>query len=394
MTDILAVHPGASFSTHDVFVGHVTALRKMGINVVTYHLDYRIGESGALLRRMWERQKRVGGPLAALRPTAADVQYHAGVWLLENYARLQPRWVVFWSAMYAHPNLILLLKNLGARIAIVFSESPYDDALQARIAPFAEVCFTNERASVAVLRAANPNTHYLSHAFDPERHHPAIPVPDDTPAHDVVFVGTGFQERLDFLGAVDWTGIDLGLYGSWTLLPPRHPLRPFVRSEEIDNHEAVALYRRAKIGINLFRSSKGFGVGAPKIAAGDAESLNPRLLELAACGVFTLSDWRPEVQEVFCSAVPTFTTPQELGALVRTWLGNDGARAAVARLLPGQVYDWTFDATARRLVAHLGGAVRVNLVLPTDPRSVEELPDGTGSGAAASGTLKGSWGVP
>jgi hypothetical protein len=201
------------------------------------------------------------------------------------------------------------------------------------------VCFTNERTSVDVLRKANPNTHYLPAAYDPAQHGPHLN--GDARAHDVVFVGSGFDSRTELLSCVDWTGIDLGLYGAWGHVDARHPLAPYVRGGLVDNAATGALYRKAKIGLNLYRGTGG----AP------AESLNPRAYELAADGVFTLSHDRAEVGERFGGLVPTFATPDELETRMRGWLQEDTGPARAG--LPERVAEDTYHHRAAQLVAHL-----------------------------------------
>jgi spore maturation protein CgeB len=168
----------------------------------------------------------------------------------------------------------------------------------------------------------------------------------------VVFVGSGFQERVDLLSAIDWTGIDFGLYGAWRGVGPRHRLRQHLKGQEVDNAVAAALYRKARIGLNLFRSSVGHA-GKHAARMHGAASLNPRLLELAACGAFTVSEWRPEVGEVFGGSVPTFRDAAGLQSLLREWLPRGADRERRARSLPGRVAGRTFDGMARTVVRDL-----------------------------------------
>jgi hypothetical protein len=266
--------------------------------------------------------------------------------------RWEADWVVVVSAAYLHPDVLILARRAGLRLCGLFTESPYDDAEQAKIAGLFDVCFTNERASVARLREANALTFYLPAAYDPAAHGPEACAPtsrprtgERVPAHDVVFVGTGFSSRERFLACVDWTGIDLGLYGSWGQVTAGHPLAPYVREGLVDNARAGALYRAAKVGLNLYR-----GTGGEK-----AESLNPRAYELAADGVFTLSQPRAEVAEKFQDRVPCFSEPEELGALVRGYLGQPRTRAGMGASLPRRVRQDTYQHRAADLVAHLGG---------------------------------------
>lgn len=346
---ILLVGPGASFSVSDVHEGLRKGLEARGVKLVHFNLDQRIAFAASWLRRRWEK---LGKPKQ--KPTAADTYYLAAQDILEKALRHEVDWVIVVSAMFFHPDLLVLLKRAGScaeghnrfGLGILFTESPYDDEKQARVAPTADVCWTNERTSVPILMKANPRTFYLGHAFDATKHKPESSDVDeaDVPAHDVVFVGTAFEERVELLGSVDWGGIDLGLYGNWQMLGSRHRLRKFIRAKETDNAKTAALYRKAKIGLNLHRTSKGFGRGAPKI--GYAESLNPRAYELAACGLFHLSDYRLELEEIFGDLVPTFSDGKDLGTVIRYWLDHDKQRQEAARKLPAAVagHDWQVRA--------------------------------------------------
>lgn len=337
------VHPGASMSTADVYAGITSGLRKRGHELYEYALDQRIERSGAWLTYCWRR-----GGKKVDKPTAQDILYHSGEELVARALRVMPDVVLVVSAMFLHPDILVLLKRAGLKVGIVFTESPYDDERQVRLLPFTDVAWTNERISV------KPGVRYLRHAWLPEVHGVQHEGLDQVPSHDVVFVGTGFQERCDLLSAVDWTGIDLGLYGSWDLLGSRNALRAHVRGSYVPNAYAAALYQRAKIGLNLYRQSKGFGREAPRIA--QAISLNPRAYELAATGCFTISDERTEVGDVFGALVPTFRDVRELRPLIERWLADESGRARVRALLPSRVQHDTWHMRAVQIEADLQGA--------------------------------------
>ena len=338
---LLVCHPGSLWATHDVYTGLSAGLKAGGHEVIDYALDGRISASRVWLHYLWRKQARAGGPLAGTRPSEADAIYHAGQEVVTRALRYDVDRVVVVCGAYFHPDCAELLRRAGVPTAVVFTESPYDDPEQAKLAPRFDVCFTNERTSVGRLRAANPNTHYLPAAYDPAAHGPHLN--GSAPAHDVVFVGSGFDSRTALLSAVDWGGIDLGLYGAWDDLAPNHPLRRYVREGVVDNARAGALYRKAKIALNLYRATGGV----------PAESLNPRAYELAADGVFTLSHHRAELLEKFDAAVPVITDAARLEALVRLYLPDRFAReSAAARLAPAVAED-TYTHRAAQLVAHL-----------------------------------------
>jgi spore maturation protein CgeB len=318
---LLVVHPGASFSTHDVFQGFTEALKDRGHQVFDYALDGRIETSGRWLTYCWKR-----GGKTVDRPGPPDILYHAGEQLVARALRVMPDWVVIVSGMFVHPDVLVLMQRARIKVAMLFTESPYDDEKQERLLPWVQLAWTNERIS-----AKRWGIGYARHGFRTSVHAPTEP-DLSVPQHDVVFVGTGFQERIDLLTEVDWTGIDFALYGGWDMLGSRNGLRKYLRGSYQNNEQTAALYRRAKIGLNLYRTSIGWGRTTDKIEV--AESLNPRAYELAATGCFTVSEYRDEVREVFGDAMPTFKGAAELGETVRYWLEHETDRQEIAARLP------------------------------------------------------------
>lgn len=347
---LLVLSPGASWSTADVDAGLRYGLEHHGVQVVQYRLDSRIARADKWLKNAW-RTARKTDP-AIVKPTTADVFYQAGIDALAMALRHQVDAVLVVSAMYLHPDVITLMKRAGLRVVVLFTESPYDMRQELAIAKLVDGCWTNERSAVAAFRDVNPHSGYLPHGWHPERHQPGPqPGDDEVARHDVVFVGSAFSERVEWFSAIDWRGIDLGLYGTWDSLRATHPLKRFVRGTQVTNTVTAALYRRAKIGLNLYRTSMGWGRGAPRIT--HAESLNPRAYELAACGAFHLSDARQEVADVFGALVPTFRHPTEAATLIRAWLADPAGRARVQAALPGCVAEASWVERATRVIGDL-----------------------------------------
>lgn len=347
---LLLVHPGATWSTADVWAGLAPALERAGVEVVHHALDGRIQAAAGYLKWVWQHHGR-----RAEKPGPGDAAYLASVGALERALGLECDAVLIVSGMHFHHAALRLLRRAGVKTAILFTESPYDDEWQLQFAPLTDACWTNERAALPRFRAVQPNTHYWQHAYDPARHTPGAQAGDaELPAHDAVFIGTGFAERVELFRAVDWTGVDFGLYGSWQLVGSRAALRRHIRGGITRNDVTAGLYRRAKVGLNLHRQSVGFGSDARRIAAADAESLGPRVYELAAAGCFFVTDYRRELADVFGDAAPTFRTPDELTAALRRWLPDAGARQAATTRLLNAVQPHTFDARVRDMLAVLG----------------------------------------
>lgn len=358
---LLIVHPGASWSTSDVNDGLIHGLQQLGVELIEYRLDLRIGHEHARAANLYRKARRMQSDLP--RPTKEDIFYKAGEQAIPMAIRNQVDAVVVVSAMYFHPDLLIMLRRANTRVIMLCTESPYDTSRELKVAQLLTqpdfYCghvvnppsgvWTNERSSVRTFRIVHPNAGYIPHAWHPERHTPTPqPLDAETPAHDVVFVGTGFQERIEWFEAIDWSGIDLGLYGTWEGLRRKSPLHPFIRAKQVTNLEAAALYRRAKVNLNLYRKSMGWAKDAPRIH--HAESLNPRAYELAACGAFHLSDTRAEVAEKFGALVPTFASAQEANDLLRRWLADDAGRERIAAQLPACVAEDTWVHRARHIL--------------------------------------------
>jgi hypothetical protein len=357
---LLLLGPGASWATADVAAGVREGLLYHGVEIVDYPLDAMIGRSHSWFYYNWRKAKKQAPTIP--RPNTADVFLQAGrdaLWvaLWHDVFRGGLDGVLVVSGMFLHPDLVHVMKRVNLPVFVLFTEAPYDLEKELALAALVNGCWTNERSSVAAFRAVNPHSGYLPHGWHATRHHPD-PQPGDEAiaSHDVVFVGSAFRERVDWLSAIDWSGIDLGLYGSWEALGSTHHLRQFVKGKQTDNATTAALYRRAKIGLNLYRTSMGWGKHAPTIE--HAESLNPRAYELAACGAFHLSTYRQEVAEVFGDLVPTFTTPSEAAALVRSWLADPAGRARVAAQLPACVAESSWRTRATTMIGDLQTLLR------------------------------------
>lgn len=372
MTDkplrVCLVHPGARWSVGDVWRGLYHALERRGVEVVGYNLGGQIEVAAEWLHARWERAAN-GNPDHP-RYTDADIYYRGSHELPYRALRERVDVVIVTASLYLHPDPLVLLRRAGIPVALHLTEDPYQTAQAVEFARYADLVWTNERTSVPELYRGCRNVRYLPHAYDPELHYPAEPAAD-TPRHDVTFVGTGFPERIDLLRRVNWQGIDLGLYGTWNEAVGTE-LEPFIRGGITDNARTADLYRAAKIGLNLFRRSREFDDSAGFIEY--AESLNPRLLELAACGVFTITDARAEVGEVFGGLMPTFewdvadpgASAKRLEEKVRLWLTDsvdadgkliwvttDRYRSAGGSLIADRVAGRTFDRMAEQVVSDL-----------------------------------------
>jgi hypothetical protein len=359
---VLCAAPGPTHSTIDVYNGIVGGLREVGHQVGEFRTHNSLDHANRCLQLRWEA---AGSPIGE-EPDGNNVLFHASSDVVLYALYHEVNWVVFVSCGIVHPSVYTMLRRAHVPTAMVLTESPHEDERQAQAAQLVDVVWTNERTSVAGLRSVNPNTHYLQHAYAPTRHCPSELTPD-VPAHEVVFIGTLWQERIDLLSAVDWSGIDLGIYGSADLFDferfpsednerKRAVLEPYLHIGFIDNQRTTDLYRAAKLGLNLHRTSVRLAGGEHILSA---ESMNPRCYEQAATGgalLVTDARERGEVLETFGEAVATFDGPEQLEDLVRTLLYDDDAREQRADAMRQAVMPHTFAARAAQMTADLAAA--------------------------------------
>jgi spore maturation protein CgeB len=367
---ILLVHPGASWSTADVHNGLRFGLSAVGVQTANYQLDVRISRSAQWLYWNW----RKSGKPAEAKPNPRDAQYHAGIGVLERALRIDPDWVLIVSGMYLDIEIVQFLKRCGLKVAVLLTESPYDDLAQAEYIRHADVAWTNERTSVARLSAASPRTQvrYLGHAWHPLVHQP-LPPREDVPKHDVLFIGTGFPERNQLLADVRWPTDNVALYGHWDSLGSRNKLRRYLRGGVLDNEQAAWYYRAAEVNLNLMRRRQGWG---SKDTADEvvAESVNPRCMELAALGRFYVSDSRPELTDLFGDLVPTFETADELSELLARWLAPsmEARRVGVGRELHALVRGHSWADRARQVADDLTAWRPAPVEIELDGRQIAE----------------------
>lgn len=362
MKSCLIWYPGASISTCDVAAGLQYGLEQHGVKTLVFNAEVEIEIESVALDYLWQSRGRP----ADKKPNEFDKMYRSGKSVIADAARARREhgveWVLVVSGMYQHPDFLVLLRDCGFKVAMVFTESPYDTEHELKIAPIVDAVFTNERTCLDRFRVVNPRSAYLPHAWHPGVHQVMAmgQMVDDVPAHDVVFVGTYFQERVDFLASIDWTGIGLGLYGGTDEIDLRtkagRKLKAFIKGGYLENRQTAALYRSAKVGLNFHRTSKGFGPKQPQIER--AESLNPRCYELAATGCYFVSDRRAEADDVFGEHLETFTTAAECEALIRRALADGAHRAsrALGCHLAVQAHQWT--ERAKVVIDMLSGRVR------------------------------------
>ena len=330
---ILFVWTAAEFSVVDVARGYRLALGKQGHEIADYRLSRRIMYHGRAVGPERAKDLEVLSRLASENVLLEAIRHKADL-------------VVIISALHFHPDGIWFLARCKIPTVVIFTESPYFDERQEQFANvYPEMLVaTNERVS-----ARRYGWTYVPPAYDPDIHKPVDPDPEE--ACDVLMIGTGWEERVRLLEQVDWTGIKLRLLGFWKacgFIADDSPLRPFIQEKSVSNLEAPRFYASAKICLNSHRAND------------EAESVNPRVVEAAACGAFQISDPRAEMSQMFRwngswesavdPVIPTFSDAASLESQIRVYLADDERRRVHAAQARKCVEGQTFDERAATLM--------------------------------------------
>ncbi len=333
---ILAVHPGPDFSVADVYTGWVKAFRSLGANVVEYNTNSRLTfyEAAGYMDADGVFQKFLGTK-EAVEMAAAGIQTAC--------YRFWPDVVFVVSGFFIPPEILEVIRQRGSKVVMVHTELPYELGREIERAHHADLSLINDPMYYDHFKAIGP-TFYSHHCYDPDVHYPAPVGPEFR--SDFAFIGTGYESRVKFLEAVDWTGVQVVLGGHWNDLGDESKLRPYLIHgplECLDNSGTVEFYRGTKMSANLYRRE----ADQPELEAGWA--MGPREVELAACGTPFLRDPRPESDEVLWM-LPSFDGPGDFEEKLRWHLQRPDVLRDLAAQARAAVADRTFLASAKGLL--------------------------------------------
>ncbi len=313
----------------DVFNGWSEALTGLGEQVEEYPLDAALrffnnalAETGEVrpcgCREVRKYLDRDQAARLAVDPILAAAH------------RFGPDVILCTSAFFMQPWLLEILRARRHKIVLLTTESPYQDDYQLKVAEYADLTLLNDPVNIGLYRDIGP-AEYMPQAYRESVHYP--PPPGTVPEYDLAFVGTGFPSRVRFFSAMDLAGLNVRLSGLWMDLAEDSPLREWTATEADDcvgNHEVAAIYRRSRTGINVYRTESEAG------HAGEGWACGPR-------------DPRPESDELF-PMLPSFTSPEEAGDLIRWALAHPEEREQAALKARAAIADRTFTEHAKQLL--------------------------------------------
>lgn len=176
------------------------------------------------------------------------------------------------------------------------------------------VLVASERFAETLRTRTTTPVHVLQQATDPAVFAPTL---DLEAQHDLAFVGNSRKVMRRILADLLPTDLDLAVWGNdWDgLIDPRH-----VRGVHISNHEVAGVYSSASIVLNDHWDDMR-----------DHGFVSNRLYDALACGACVVSDYLPEIDELFSGAVVTYRTREDLANVIETLRCDSDLRAELGQ---------------------------------------------------------------
>jgi spore maturation protein CgeB len=203
----------------------------------------------------------------------------------------------------------------------------------------------------AFKRAGARDVGYLPMAADPAVHRPLALTDAERAEYgaDLSFVGAGYPNRRALLPrwlSKDWS---FKLWGNeWEGAADLVPVLQR-RGARIDTEACMKVFNASAINLN------------PHSCGGDAldpqaDFVNPRTFELAACGAFQLTDERALLPDLFTDEeIVRFRRTEDVPALIRMWLDDPSGRRTIAEAARQRVLEQhTYGHRMKALLAAIG----------------------------------------
>lgn len=249
-------------------------------------------------------------------------------WTLATLAESPPDLVL---SMAQAPMTLQVLEHLRKKkflTAMWFVENYRHLTYWQQLAPGYEFWFVFQQGACqdALRQAGARQVSYLPMAADPELHCPMTLSEEDrhTFGSDVSFVGAGYANRRRLFPALLRQPWSFKLWGNeWD---GADDLRSVLQlnGARIDTATCMKVFNATAINLNL-HSTTGAGLDP------QADFVNPRTFELAACGAFQLVDHRSELSRFFTDQeVASFKDFGDVPEQIQRWLADPAARQAMA----------------------------------------------------------------
>lgn len=306
---------GAHFSTYDIYNYYKSAIKDfsdVSINAFPLHdvMDYHFAALEKTKPDMNETERLHKAAMGGARDIVSDIVLH------------EPTHVIFIGGLAISPSIARFIYDMRYKlinkfaIGYIFTESPYQDKEQELYYNHCDFAFFNDKYSS---EKYNPTgelcVRYLPHSYHPSVHYAFQGF--DNYIYDMVFCGTMYPNRVEFLSTLDYSNIKYRFVGSYVGVDNAHFDFEF---GHLNNLQLSDLYRQSKLAINFHREDD----------TNTAYSVNPRIREAIMCGALPVSDYRQEIYDVFGDTIPIINQNNATEVINRL-LSNDEER--INRLL-------------------------------------------------------------
>lgn len=362
---------GATYSTYDIYTNWLSALRQTpgvssckGFDYHTLIAYHDLASS--------ELKKQVGIDFGC---SSLDIIIKASRELLLDIIVENPDIVFFINGERLPPGIFVEIKKYrketGRNFLLVgyLTEAPYINEELDRISSWYDVLFTNDLYDK---ERRNPDgkkfVYYLPHGYNPYVHYP-MQVNDEY-KKGVFFCGSLFPERVELMQDIEWSKIkDPLITGVSNLKETRDAYGTVLDQWKLDglyeervlaNLEVANYYRGSNIVLNKHRTF-GWTPGGESMHIDNnvAYSTGPRILEVAGCGGFSITDYRPEVKDIFGDSVPIFENSEQLNQMIDYYTSHADIRKNMSAIARKRASQHTYHHRAKFAVEVFSEALDV-----------------------------------
>jgi spore maturation protein CgeB len=196
------------------------------------------------------------------------------------------------------------------------------------VAPFYDAIFTIQRGDFhdQLHDIGAKHVCYLPVAANPAVHRPLTLPPQELARYgsDVAFVGAGYHNRQQLFAKLAIS--ELKIWGNdW---PSATPVARLLQEggRRVTAEETAKIYSATKINLNIHSSVHMQGIDP------HGDFVNPRTMEIAACGGFQITDWRSELPDLFDenSDICVVKSESQIAEAIRYYLEHDDERQTMA----------------------------------------------------------------
>ncbi len=224
------------------------------------------------------------------------------------------------------------------RVAVLFETIPY----KLENVKNADIVFTGSLKKNKFYRSIGVNSYFLPQFTRVDEFYPSF---DEKLKRKLLFVANqwpDFPIRKTIQYAKN-TGIQIDVFGdNWGNILVDEKAS-WWKARQIPNDQLKYFYSSADIVLNDTRPDM--------IEAG---FISNRIFDATACGAFVISDYMPEIEEIYGEAIPMYKSPEEFKQLIEFYLSHPDERRRLALMAQKiTLKKFSADSVIRQMIAVL-----------------------------------------